>query len=124
MGAALRTDPTCIRVGPLSGVHHCPLAAKVRKKLRQAEIPTHFPCVYSIEPVDNLPEGVIGPEEPQPSTDLERGRVRRPLGSLPTLTGIFGLTAANTAIRILLRDLFPTERKAESHSQGKKEDIY
>lgn len=111
MGAALRTDPTCVRVGPLSAVHHCPLACKVRKKLRQAGIATPFTCVYSIEPVSNLPSGVIGPEEPESSPGLERGRARRPLGSLPTLTGIFGLTAANTGLRLLLADLFPTERK-------------
>jgi hypothetical protein len=30
-----------------------------------------------------------------------RGRKRRTLGSLPTLTGIFGLVAANTAIGML-----------------------
>ena len=30
--------------------------------------------------------------------EFQRGRARRPLGSLPTLTGIFGLTAANEII--------------------------
>ncbi|NLE30506.1 MAG: tRNA threonylcarbamoyladenosine dehydratase [Phycisphaerae bacterium] len=109
MGAALRTDPTLVRTGPLSAVHHCPLASKVRKKLRQAGVATNFTCVYSIEPVKNLPPGVIGPEEPESCTSLERGRTRRPLGSLPTLTGIFGLTAANSALQILLKESFPTK---------------
>ncbi len=107
MGAALRTDPTCVRVGPLSEVHHCPLAAKVRKKLRRHDIETNFPCVYSIESIENLPDDVIGPGDTGEPEFLSRGRDRQILGSLPTLTGIFGLTAANVALQLLLRDYFP-----------------
>lgn len=109
MGAALRTDPTAVRVGPLAKVHHCPLAQKVRKKLRLREIPVDFTCVYSVEPVDHLPEVARTPEA-QPEAEEElfiRGRKRTALGSLPTLTGIFGLTAANTALKILLPEQFP-----------------
>jgi tRNA A37 threonylcarbamoyladenosine dehydratase len=106
MGAALRTDPTLVRVGPLSEVHHCPLAAKIRKRLRRREVPVDITCVYSTELVEQPAEE----DEPaQASADevVQRGRARRPLGSLPTLTGIFGLTAANTALRLLLADAFP-----------------
>ena len=43
--------------------------------------------------------------EPDSAEDaVTRGRARRPLGSLPTLTGIFGLYAAHTAIQMLLAD--------------------
>ncbi|MGE5611296.1 MAG: ThiF family adenylyltransferase [Bacillota bacterium] len=117
MGAALRTDPTCVRVGPLEEVHHCPLAAKIRKRLRHRDVPVDIPCVYSIEPVVDLPaeaidregrhnEAVLGRDEEV----LNRGRTRRTLGSLPTLTGIFGLTAANAGLRMLLGERFPGKR--------------
>lgn len=33
---------------------------------------------------------------------LERGRIRNTLGSMPTITGIFGLTAANLAIQMFI----------------------
>jgi len=112
MGAALRTDPTMVRVGPLSEVHHCRLAIKVRIKLRTRCISTEFSCVYSIEPVELLPETVrISQEDPAEEESMERGRKRAPLGSLPTLTGIFGLTAANTALKMLLKDYFPTKTR-------------
>jgi hypothetical protein len=38
---------------------------------------------------------------------LARGRARVPLGSIPTVTGIFGLTAAQVALRILLGTSWP-----------------
>lgn len=103
MGAALRTDPTLVRVGPMQKVHGCPLAAKIRKALRKKEMPLDFTCVYSIEPTCHLPPEAthIGSEPMEDS--LIRGRKRSTLGSLPTLTGIFGLTAANAAIQYLAR---------------------
>lgn len=107
MGAALRTDPTLVRVGPLSEVHHCPLAAKIRKRLRRRGVGVEFPCVHSIEPTCELPAGVVDRNGPTEANALARGRVRATLGSLPTLTGIFGLTVANTALRMLLGELFP-----------------
>jgi tRNA threonylcarbamoyladenosine dehydratase len=116
MGAALRTDPAGVRVGPLSEIHHCPLAGKVRKKLRTRSIATDFPCVYSIEPVDLLPSSARGHDETAEEDFPQRGRKRSVLGSLPTLTGIFGLTAANTALRLLLKDLFPTQGKHPDRS--------
>lgn len=107
MGAALRTDPTCIRIGPMREVHHCPLAAKIRKRLRGRQVPLDFTCIYSIEPVSELPADVVDVQGESGEDTIVRGRQRRPLGSLPTLTGIFGLTAANEAIRMLLGDLWP-----------------
>lgn len=40
----------------------------------------------------------------------QRGRKRSTIGSLPTLTGIFGLTVAHCALEMLLKDLFPGKR--------------
>lgn len=98
MGAALRTDPTLIRVGPLSAVHNDPLAAKIRKVLRKADVPLDITCVYSTERIDLLPRSAMEPGASEGDDMLVRGRKRRTLGSLPTLTGIFGLMAANHAI--------------------------
>jgi tRNA threonylcarbamoyladenosine dehydratase len=107
MGAALRTDPAAVRVGPLKNVKYCPLARQIRKRLRQRHIGVDFTCVYSIEPVSGLPDDAIGEEDSAHEETFSRGRKRRTLGSLPTLTGIFGLTAANTALQLLLNHAAP-----------------
>ncbi len=106
MGAALRTDPTKVRVGPLARSERCPLAKQVRKRLRQRNVSVAFPCVYSDEPVSGRIAASVGTDGGEES--FERGRPRRVLGSLPTLTGIFGLVAANEALRMLLGDAFPS----------------
>ncbi|HAU29389.1 MAG TPA: tRNA threonylcarbamoyladenosine dehydratase [Rhodospirillaceae bacterium] len=98
MGAALRTDPAFIRTGPLSGATHCPLSAILRKRLRRRGASCDFLSVYSTEPTSNLPEDALAPAEPGL---IEGGRPRRPMGSLPTITGIFGLILANEVIRCL-----------------------
>jgi len=103
MGAALRTDPTQIRKGDLMKTHTCPLARQVRRKLRRRGVGKGITTVYSSEDVEydyREPD-----EEENPSRneqELDRGRTRRVLGSLPTVTGIFGLTAANVTLEILL----------------------
>jgi len=102
MGAALRTDPQSIRVGPLAQTRICPLAAKIRKALRRRGVSLDLPCVYSVEPLMHLPPGAIDLDGAANEDCLVRGRRRRALGSLPTLTGMFGLAAANKALEILL----------------------
>ena len=96
MGAALRSDPGQIRVGELMASSGCPLARRVRKRLRQNGVGEGITCVYSTEPVDFNYQGPVRPEPDSPYHD--RGRPRNTLGSLPTLTAIFGLTLANEAI--------------------------
>jgi tRNA A37 threonylcarbamoyladenosine dehydratase len=60
-----------------------------------------FTCVYSTEPVGELKKK----RQVDPETEFfEQGRRRAALGSLPTLTGIFGLTIANAAIQLLSAD--------------------
>lgn len=98
MGAALRLDPSQIRVADLMATRKCPLARRVRKKLRQLGVGEGIECVYSLEDV-NFDYQAHDPDGDQPRDHgLARGRRRRLLGSLPTLTGIFGLVAANLAI--------------------------
>ncbi|MCX5869421.1 MAG: tRNA threonylcarbamoyladenosine dehydratase [Deltaproteobacteria bacterium] len=98
MGAALRSDPTQIRLADLMDTKNCPLAKRLRQRLRRAGIERGISCVFSTEAVTYHYQE---PEELPPDTDTpfgDRGRQRRSLGSLPTLTGIFGLIIANAVI--------------------------
>ena len=100
MGAALRTDPSLIQLGDLMATQKCPLARRVRRRLRMRGIDQGITCVYSTEPIN------FTYEEPEfgPANDLvppDQAKPRRVLGSLPTLTGIFGLVIANQAIKQL-----------------------
>lgn len=99
MGAALRRDPLAIRLGDLSESNHCPLAKRIRKRLRKDNIVSGITCVYSTEKVDFDYQQEIEPA--QIETGMDRGRKRNTLGSLPTITAIFGLVLANEAIRLL-----------------------
>jgi tRNA A37 threonylcarbamoyladenosine dehydratase len=98
MGAALRTDPTFIRTGDLFSTSNCPLAKHLRKRLRRRGVGEGIFCVYSTEKIDfayqKEEEEINVGETPY----ADRGRQRNVLGSLPTITGIFGLTIANRAI--------------------------
>ena len=100
MGAALRTDPAQVRIADLAATKNCPLARRLRKRLRGNGIESGITCVYSTEPVEF--EYKPPPAAEKPLTPLaDRGRPRRTLGSLPTLTGIFGLMLANEVILYL-----------------------
>lgn len=96
MGAALRTDPTQIRYGDIFDSSNCPLAKHVRKRLRRRGVGRGIGCVYSTEKVDFDYESAE--KEDNAPAEADRGRARNILGSLPTLTGIFGLFIANQAI--------------------------
>lgn len=94
MGAALKTDVSKIKYGNLSNSKNCSLAKFVRKRLRKRDIDiSNIKCVWSEEQII-LPESALElPEEVS-----ETGRARHILGSLPTITAIFGLTIANQVI--------------------------
>ncbi len=106
MGAALRTDPDLIRSGDLYETKGCPLAKHLRKRLRKRGVGTGVACVYSTEIIkfDYKNTAEDGGEQTVGETPFsDRGRKRNVLGSLPTITGIFGLTIANLAILQLSR---------------------
>jgi tRNA A37 threonylcarbamoyladenosine dehydratase len=100
MGAALRTDPRRIEVDDISRTRGCPLARRLRSRLKRSGVTTGITCVYSTEPipVEHEPEGAESK-----SSALMRGRNRAPLGSLPTLTAIFGLILANEVLLHICR---------------------
>ncbi len=49
MGASCKLDPTRVRVGSFWKVAGCPLASKVRKRLRKRKVTGEFLCVFSDE---------------------------------------------------------------------------
>ncbi len=114
MGAALRTDPSRVRFGPLTGVTHCRLSMMLRKRIRRKGVNTDLiPCVYSTEPVrEKFGTRAILPPDVSEDDPRLHGRRRSTLGSLPTITGIFGLTLANEAIMRL------TDGNRESEGKG------
>lgn len=86
MGAASKTDPTQIKIAPISKTSVCPLASRVRKLVRDTELPD-FSVVYSTE-------------TPAPVTGHAKN-----LGSVITVTGAFGLLLANWVIQNIVRDI-------------------
>lgn len=103
MGAALRRDPALVRTGDLMDTWGCPLARQVRTNLRKRGVGRGIETVFSPELVDYE---YLDPEDEQCSDFneqiLDRGRRRRVLGSLPTVTGVFGLNLAHLALEKLL----------------------
>lgn len=84
MGAARKRDLSAIRVAPLSQTSVCPLAAKIRRMVRDRGLPD-MTAVYSIEPA--APQTASG----------------HTFGSIITVTGAFGLYLANEVIDYLTR---------------------
>ena len=81
MGAALRTDASKVLVDKMKNTSVCPLASVLRKMCKANNVSLDFPVVYSIE---------------QPANAKNENRQ---MGSLSTITGIFGLTMANYVIK-------------------------
>lgn len=101
MGAALKKDASAIKYGKLSSTKNCGLAKFIRKRLRKRGVDTNkIYCVSSDEQVD-IPESAIFMDQESTNSEISnnrQGRVRNTLGSLPTITAIFGLTIANEII--------------------------
>ncbi len=87
MGASSRTDPTRIRVGDISETTVCPLARRVRIRLRRLGVTNGITAVYSTE----RPRSPLPPDDEEET--IRRGRIRHRQPSLSTLPGIFGYVA-------------------------------
>ncbi len=90
MGAALRIDPTQIRVAEFWKVQGDPLARALRGIFRKSKLfpAGKFLCVYSAEPP------MQNQGKPEPEAD---GKV--PNGSLCHITGLFGFTLAGLVLK-------------------------
>ena len=105
MGAALRRDPSLIRTGDLMDTFGCPLAKQVRTKLRRRGVGRGIMTVFSPEPVSFTFKDPDEEDQVQYNEQiLDRGRTRMVLGSLPTITGMFGLRIGHEAIGLLLKN--------------------
>lgn len=100
MGAASRLSPAEIHVGDLNEVRYCPLARRVRQRLRKQGIDGNVRCVYSLEP----PKGELDAAEGTDALDPTLGRTRMVRGTISYLPGLVGLMAAGEVIQELLTD--------------------
>lgn len=90
MGAALKMDPSRIKVGEFWSVNGCPLARALRQRFKKnKEFPSRkFLCVYSDELLEN-----------KGTTDEKCEYKARINGSLCHITAIFGMTIAGEIIK-------------------------
>ncbi len=100
LGAATRTSLADVAFANLFATAACPLGRLVRKRLRRRGIHEgDIQCVYSRElrnPAAARPRDGDGEEGGR--SEYRRGRDRTVLGSLGTVTGIFGLWLAHEAV--------------------------
>lgn len=117
MGAALKIDPTAVRVAEFWKVKGCPLARALRQRFKKLkEFPAKkFQCVYSEELNENkgsmttcgtdrcvCPKTEKGPGDPSLVNHEWCSSKARINGSLMHITSIFGLTLAG----LIIEDVF------------------
>lgn len=110
MGAALKVDPTQIRVAEFWDVRGCPLGSILRKRMRQRKtVPSKkFLCVYDAEVLPNrgLTESVDSYNEQEIVSD-QISKKAQVNGSLAHVTAIFGMTLAGLVIQDIYRSCLP-----------------
>ncbi len=106
MGAALKMDPTRIKVGSIWKTKHCPLAREVRKGLRKRNVADDFLCVYSEELLPNqVLDSACGtgkcycPKSEGESTDVWCSTKAQINGSLVHITATFGFHLCGLVVR-------------------------
>lgn len=92
MGAARKVDPFAIKFGTLNRTINCALARFIRKRLKRRGVDIgKVRCVYSTElPLDTELEF------------FEEDEGRLPIGSMPTITAMFGLLIADAVVKHIL----------------------
>lgn len=95
MGAALKFDPTAIRVAEFWNVKGCPLARALRQRFKKHHtFPRHkFQCVFSEELLVNR-----GEEKPEPLAGEASMVVTHGNGSLAHITAIYGFTLSGLVL--------------------------
>ena len=101
MGAALKIDPTQIRVSEFWSVRGCPLGAILRKRMRKlGRLPVReFQCVWSAEVLPNLGEANVCDDSGQM---FQKAQIN---GTTAHITAIFGFTLAG----LVIKDLYHKE---------------
>jgi len=105
MGAGGRMDGSLIRTGDISDTQVCPLARMVRRRLHRRGVFTGIRCVYSLEPPVRSPDAERLPDQENQNSgeSTGHGRQRPPIGTIPWIPGIFGLTLAAEAVQAIIR---------------------
>ncbi len=113
MGAALKMDPTQIRVAEFWKVRGCPLGAALRKKFKHMKIrPAHkFKCVYSEEVLANrgqnqtcgtsacmCPKAKVGPGDPSLVNHEWCSSKAQINGTMAHITATFGFMIAGMVL--------------------------
>lgn len=117
MGAALKMDPTQIKVAEFWKVRGCPLGSALRKKFKHLKIyPSRkFKCVYSEELLKNLgvnhscgtsacmcPKAKIGPGNPDLVNHEWCSSKAQINGTMAHITAMFGFTIAG----LVMNDIY------------------
>lgn len=107
MGAALKMDSTRIKTAEFWKVKGCPLAAALRRKMKQGGKPSKkVMCVYSDEVLDN--KGVKYENDESKSSQLlkqENPSVKAQTnGTLVHITAVFGFTLAGMIIKDICKE--------------------
>jgi tRNA threonylcarbamoyladenosine dehydratase len=95
MGASSRRGPGTVQVGDISRTSGCPLARRVRLRLRHGGVEDGITCVWSSEP----PADPLEPDSDAESVRRGRERHRQPSGIC--LPGIFGYTLAAVTLETI-----------------------
>ena len=119
LGAALKMDPTRIKVAEFWNVDGCPLGAALRKKIRQSGVivSKKFMCVYSDELLQNLgenascgtekclcPKAKTGPGDPE-LADHEWCSLKAKInGTTSHMPAMFGLTIAGLVTQAIYNE--------------------
>ncbi|MCM1068032.1 MAG: tRNA threonylcarbamoyladenosine dehydratase [Muribaculaceae bacterium] len=102
MGAALKVDPTKVRVAEFWKVQGCPLARALRQRFKRlGRRPARkFKCVYSDELIPNAASQAAA-REGEVDTGMQVGSTAKVQvnGSLMHITAIFGLTLAGLVVQ-------------------------
>jgi len=106
LGAAGKRDVGMVRTGDLAESTICPLARKVRSRLKRRGITSAIPAIWSIEKAAahrpaalKETRDVADPEAPAPSYTTTRER--HTLASQMTLPGVFGYGLAAMALDLI-----------------------
>lgn len=98
MGAALKSDPTRLRVAEFWKVKGCPLAAALRRRYKKAGLfpARKFKCVYSEELLSNIGDAVDEPGAKSYGKAVTNG-------ALVTVTATAGMILASLAMEAILK---------------------
>ena len=110
MGAALKLDPTRVKVAEFWKVNTCSLAAALRRKFKKTEIPSRkFQCVYSDEKLENkgreVATEILGTSiDSSGLADHTLAKKGLPNGTVVFVTAAFGLALASLIINDIIKE--------------------